>query len=201
MVIEHTDIYTDLDILPIYNFDKCINGDLKYLYTSKKGEISDELTKQWEILYNKYCDLTANSETSRYYRLIGEINWLENRLKYVPIMLNLLLKTPKKDRLKLLKEVSAWKLPLNANKDLCSEIDRVLTALNNSKTKLKRKVNELEDLKKHNEQIKSVNISLQGQSVKIHKLLGVKPNIFDDSVTTWLAYWNEIKNLNSKNNG
>jgi len=201
MVIEHTDIYTDLDLLPIYNFDKCINGELKYLYTSKKGEISDELTEQWEILYNKYCELTANSETSRYYRLIGEIKSLENRLIYYPVLLNNLLKTPKKDIEPILEELRLWKLPINTNKDIEKEIERVLTALNNSKTKLTRKKNELEDLKKHNEQIKSVNISLQGQSVKIHKLLGVKPNIFEDSVTTWLAYWNEIKNLNSKNNG
>jgi len=201
MVIEHTDIYTDLDIIPIYNFDKCINGELKYMYESKRGEITEEIKEQWEILYNNYCESTANSETSRYYRLIGEITWLENRLIYYPVLVNNLLKTPKKDIKPLLKEISLWKLPINLNKNIEEEINRVLKALNNSKTKLKRKINELEDLKKNNEQIKSVNISLQGQSVKIHKALGVKPNIFEDSVTTWLAYWEEIKNINSKNNG
>ena len=171
------------------------------MYESKKGEITEEIKEQWEILYNNYCELTANSETSRYYRLIGEITWLENRLIYVPEIINLILKTPLNDRKHLFNELKRWKLYINISKNLEKEINIVLSALNNSKTKLKRKLNELEDLKNNNEQIKSVNITLQGQSVKIHKALGVKPNIFEDSVTTWLAYWEEIKNINSKNNG
>ena len=198
MDIKNADIYTDLDIIPIYNFDKCINGDLKYLFVSKKQDITKDVTSKWNTLYNKYCELTVNSETSRYYRLVGEIKFLENRLVYVPQLINIALKTPKNDVKHILKEIRAWKLPINIKEVERANIEKVLTALNNSKTKLKRKLEELEGLKKDNEQVSSIKTTLQSQAVKIHKMLGVKPNIFEDSVTTWLAYWDEIKELSKK---
>lgn len=197
MVIEHTDIYTDLDILPIYNFDKCMNGELKYLFPSKKGVINKDVEQLWEKMYNAYCLLTVNNESLTYYRLIGEIAWLEKRLIFVPILLNLLLKTPNKDKSQILKELSAWKFSINEVNPLESEIELVITALNNSKTKLKRKIDEYKDIKEKPKD----GVSLAVQKAKLHRLLNIDVNTRITSVTEWLAYWGEVKLLSKKDNG
>ena len=71
MVDKTESIYTDLDLMPIYNFDKCMNDDLKFMYLSKKGEVNEYVTNEWSKLFDAYCDLTVNSEILRYYRLIS----------------------------------------------------------------------------------------------------------------------------------
>lgn len=201
MATKHENIYTDLETLPIYNFFKCIDGDLTYLNISRKELIIDGLNDVWQKLYNKYCELTLTGETQIYYRLLGEIEWLKNRFKIAPILFNTLLKTPKDDRKELIDALKRWKLNISEKKELEPQIESCIVILNNSKNKLKRKIAELEEIKKRNEQINSVGMSLQKQAIKIHKLLGVKPNIFEDSVMMWLSYWEEIKNIKQTVNG
>lgn len=198
MAIKHTDIYEDLDIIPIYNFDKCSKVDLRFMYEGKKGEVTPELTEKWDELYNRYCELTAGNQTANYYRLIGEITWLEKRLVFVPVLLNILLKSANKDNPYTLKELSLWGLPINKNKDLEKEVERVLKALNNSKTKLTRKISEFEDIKDKNEKAKEGGTTIQAQAISINKALGVKPDIYKDSVVMWLEYFNEMSKLNKK---
>jgi hypothetical protein len=201
MVIKNKNIYTSLETLPIYNFEKCIKGDLTYLNINRENLITDGLEDIWQVLYNDYCELTLTSETERYYRLVGEITWLENRFKFVPVLLNFLLKTPKDDRVDIIKALKLWKISISLKKPLEKQIETTLTILNNSKNKLNRKKNELEELQGNNEQLKAVSMSLQQQSIKIYKALGIKPNIFEDSVLMWLSYWEEIKNIKSTVNG
>ena len=198
MDTKHTDIYEDLDIMPIYNFDKCEKGDLRFMYEGKKGEILPLITKKWDELYNKYCELTASNQTANFYRLIGEITWLEKRLLFAPVLLNLLLKTDKSKHLPILKELSAWRLPINGRKNIAPEVERITKALNNSKTKLNRKISEYEDIKSQNELLKSEGTTIQAQAIMINKALGIKPNIQTDSVIMWLEYFNEINKLNKK---
>lgn len=194
MDIKHTNIYTSLEVFPIYNFYKCLSGNLEYIYKNREGDLTKEIDKLWSKLYDEYFKLISNSEHQQYFRLILEIEWLKNRLFYAPVLLNLLLKTPEKDREYIQKELKRWRLPFKTEKD----IDKCLTVLNNSKTKLKRKHSELEELNKKNSKLKDNSISLEKQSVKLQRRLGVTPNIFKDSVMKWLAYWDELKELSDK---
>lgn len=194
MDIKHTNIYTSLEVFPIYNFYKCLSGNLEYIYKSREGDLTKEIDKLWSKLYDEYFKLISNSEHQQYFRLILEIEWLKNRLVYAPVLLNLLLKTPKKDREDIQKELKRWRLPFKTEKD----IEKCLTVLNNSKTKLKRKQTELEELNNKNSKLKDNSISLEKQSVKLQRRLGVTPNIFKDSVMKWLAYWDELKELSDK---
>ncbi len=198
MATKHTYIYEDLDMMPIYNFDKCEKGDLRFMYEGKKGEILPSISEKWEELYNKYCELTASNQSANFYRLIGEITWLEKRLLFAPVLLNLLLKTDKSKHLPILKELSAWRLPINGRKNLLIEIERITKALNNSKTKLNRKISEYEEIKNQNELLKNEGTTIQAQAIMIYKALGTKPDIHSDSVIMWLEYFNEINKLNTK---
>lgn len=195
MVVEHENIYTDLDLIPIYNFNKCQKGDLKYLFKDKKL-IDDEITsKTWNKLYNDFCRLTYNNSVLRFYRLIGEIEFLHNLHVFAPVLINLLTKTPKDDREQIYEELRKWKIKLNRKQTLEEQVLKSIEYVNNSKNKLKRKELELENIKNKPEKV----YSLQQQKAKLHKALGIEINLHTCSVTEWLAYWDEVKNLKVEN--
>lgn len=194
MVVEHQDIYTDLDELPIYNFTKCANGELKFMYHGRKGKITNHIKSKWEELYNNYCELTNTNKTLRYYRLIGEIEYLRKRDHIAPILINLLLKTPTNNRKNIINELKEWGLKIYEDKDIEQQVKRALKILNNSKNKLNRKLEELDDIKEK----PTENISLSVQKAKLHKLLGIDVNVVTTSVLEWLAYWKEVEQLSNK---
>jgi hypothetical protein len=196
MDINTATFYDDLETMPIYNFYKCHEGDLRYIYVSRRGDITEEITSVWDGMFNKYHELTSTSENISYYNLIIEAKWLERRLVYAPLLIELALKTPPNDREKIYKELKGWKIFIKDEKD----IEKAFTILSNSETKLKRKQDEIEEYIKRNEKLKSVGISLEKQAVKLQRRLGVTPDIFKDSVLKWLAYFEELEQL-SKENG
>jgi len=185
--------YKDLDVIPIYNFDKCLKGKLEYMYLSKDGEITEEIQRQYDTLYNEFCLLTSGQETVNYYNILIDVNWLKARQKIVPMLLELYLKTPPKSRDALKKSLSLWKIKVNNEND----IKRALKVLELSNNKIKIKELELEEIKKAVN--KEESKTLIQQSVFIHKNLGVKPDIYKDSVLHWLAYFDELQKL--KKNG
>lgn len=194
MVTKHENIYTNLEVFPIYNFYKCLSGVMEYIYIDRKGEVTEEILSIWDGLYDEYFKLISNSEHQNYFRLILEVEWLKNRLIYAPILINIVLKTPENDRKVINDELRRWRLPINTVND----IPKCLEILNNSKTKIKRKEEEIEDLNAKNSKLKENSISLEKQSVKLQRRLGVTPDIFKDSVIKWLAYWDELKEISSK---
>ena len=195
MVTKHKDFYRDLDTMPIYNFIKCIDRELKYMYVSKNGEITNKIVNKWEQLYNKFCELTKNNEMFRYYRLIGEIEYLDKRIEIVPVLVSFLSKNI--DKQSVCEELNEWGLKLDLKKPLKPQLDRIAKILNNSKNKLNRKKEEIEKINNKPKE----DISLQAQKAKLHRILGISVNIFTTSVTEWLAYWEEVKQLSKVNNG
>ena len=194
---KNTRFYTNLEEIPIYNFYNCYKGNLNYIFLSKKGEVTKDIEAVWDDMLNKYHEITATYENINFYNLVLQVKWLENRLIYAPILLNLASKTPEKERENLFKELRGWKLPIKTLKD----VEKCLTILNNSKNKINRKLDEIEEHRNKNEKLKSTEISLQKQAIRINRNLGVKPNIFEDSVITWISYFQEIEDLSKKNNG
>ena len=197
MATKHKNFYTNLDTIPIYNFIKCTEGKLHFMYEEKKGVVNKKITDKWEELYNQYCELTNTNETLRYYRLIGEIEWLKNRDKIAPILIQKLLKSPLNECINEIKELKEWGLSINVKKDLEKEIQRCIKILNNSKNKLNRKLEEFEQMKDKPRE----GMSLQSQKAKLHRLLNIDVNIMTASVLEWLAYWKEVEQLSKENNG
>lgn len=197
MATKYKNIYTDLDTIPIYNFMKCTEGKLHFLYEVKKGKVNNYLIEIWSKLYDEYCELTSSNTTLRYYRLIGEIEWLSNRDKITPILIQNLLKKPLNKCVEELKELKEWGLSINIKNNLEKEIEKCIKILNNSKNKLNIKLDEFNEIKDKPKD----NISLQSQKVKLHKALCIDVNIMSTSVIEWLAYWDEVKQLSKENNG
>lgn len=187
MANKYENIYTDIDELPIYNFYKCVDGRLNFMYIDRKGEENVIVRKEWNKIYNQYCKLTYNNSTLKYYRLVGEIEFLKNRKIFAPILLGLLLKTPKNELKHILEELKKWKIRININNDIDKEIEKGLRVLKNSENTLTRKSNELESM---NEKPKKV-LSLQSQKARVHKNIGISVDLHNTSVSEWLAYLDE----------
>lgn len=196
MAVKNTNIYTDLDELPIYNFYKCIDGRLEYLYKSKEGSVNKEINDTWETLYNSYCEKENNSSRRKQYSLVGEIKWLEMRFQFAPILFNMLLKDDADES--LIESLKQWGFKYIKSKDKDTQLDKFMLILNNSKSKLKRKITELEGYAEKNKTIKRT--SLEKQSIIIKKSLGVTVDIFKDSVITWLAYYELIEEQKNNKN-
>lgn len=192
MDINTATFYDSLKTIPIFNFYECLDGNLKYMYHNLKGDITKEVKSAWNEMYNKYCELTFSSNTQTYYSLLGEITWLEKRLIFAPVLLEIVLNS--KDKENAIKGLKNWKIFISLKKDLNSQIETTLNLLNNSKTKIKRKKEELKRL--NDKQVKP--ISLSSLKVKIHRFLGIDVDTKKCSVIEWLEYWNEVEILNNK---
>jgi len=195
-------LITSLEDLSIYRFDKIINGDLRYLSRSANlGSLSvGQIYEQaWEKLYNEYVKLTKNNTTLRIYLLIGEINYLTLRYKIVPSLIDTVLSaTDEKIFEGCIDEIEMWGFLINKDNPLEDELEKVVKALNNSLTKIKRKKAEYDDLTKK----KEVELTIFQQKTKLERILGININVKICSVIEWLAYIDEAKLImkSKKNN-
>lgn len=184
--------YTDLGEMPIYNFDKCMSGNLNFMYKSKEGEITEELKEVYTKLFNEWCELTYNNEILGIYSKIIQIEYLKTRLKIVPLLIDVLLKTPKGDQKELFITLRKWKMNIYEEKD----IKKCYIQLKAAKTKLSILKDELKELTNKNDV--DVKQTIQRQSIVISKQLGVKVDIYKDSVLHWHGYFQELQKLSSK---
>lgn len=192
---KNIELYRSLEELSIYRFDKCISGDLRYL--SKEEDvthikISDAYNDVWKDLYNQYAEKTKNNITISIYLLIGEINYLKLRIYIVPELINILLNPISKDQfIYAIQEIRNWGYAIDDDEDLTIRLNKILEAVKNSKTKIKRKKEEYKELTKHN----GKPLTIHQQRLKLERGLGIKINIHKDNVEYWLECWNELDRI------
>lgn len=192
-------LYNSLEELPIWKFDKIMKGDLRFL--SKKEdvssvEINDDFHKIWEELYNEYAVITQNNTSIQLYLILGELNYLNTKLKIVPELVNLILLDKELEIVNnAKKELKLWGFSINENNRLIDEVKIISLALENSKNKIKRKEDEYKEIIKEKEK----GLSLIQQRVKLKRILGIEINLKKESVLDWLAYWDEVKELTNQN--
>lgn len=197
MDINNRYVYENIDEIPVYNFFKCCEGKYNYMYNDRKGEVNDDVIDTFKKLHDKYCALTISNKTLKYYRLIGEVEYMEKKLIFMPVLVNLLIKTPVKSNTPIIKEIKNWGYKINNDKELKPQLENITQRLNNLKTKLKRTNDELTQLNEGNGE----NISLPKQVAKLKSILkGVSVDIYRDSVATWVAYWDQVEELNKRSN-
>ncbi len=92
IAIKNITLYKSLDIMPIGNFDMVLKGEYSFLVEghkrhSKPKKITKEFAEAWDKLYNKFCELTENNDSLMLYVLEAEILYLQEKLLYVPILI------------------------------------------------------------------------------------------------------------------
>lgn len=195
---KNIELHKSLEDLSIYRFDKIINGDLRYLANVEnvtKVKISQAYNDVWKELYNEYAKKTKNNTTVRIYLLLGEINYLTLRFNIVPQLIDVVLSAVNKEIFELaITEIESWGFRLNKDAPIGKEIEKVIKAINNSQTKIKRKLEEYKELTKEKEKA----LSLVQQKVKLERILGFTIDIKKTNVLEWLSYWDEVKLITSK---
>lgn len=187
MAAKNKSFYNNLDEMPVYNFFKCFEGDLKYMYVLKNGDINETITDKWSVLYDKYCELTYSKKTKEYYKIIADISFLNNRLVFVPLLLDQLLKKGANHCEGLIRELSKWKVNINKQKPIKDEVKKALTLVNNSRNKINRLKTKIDKINENKVELPSI----QAQKVRLHKNLNIDINIMTTSVTEWLSYLKE----------
>lgn len=196
---QHTHIiYTSLDELPIFNFDKAIHGDLRYLvqgYERGELEITQDIKDAWNALYNKHIELRGDNGTVAHYALILEIEYIKTQLTIAPALVNELAKgKPKAVKQEYLKELSAWGFPIDGNKPLKDEIQKINNVLRAKKSLLTVKESELEAEKKG----EGKALTLTQQKAKLKIALKIEIDLKTTTHTEWFTYVDELKNLSKK---
>ena len=194
-------LYNSLDDLSIFRFDKISKGDFKWLIKEYDvgGEITDadlpnDTLKVWGKLHIEYCELIKNTEAILIYVLACEINYLE----MVQIVVgNLIFQVAKGKPTEIQKEyfneLHNWGFTIDENAAIESEIIRLSNQLRASKSKLDRKRSEYEDAVKDDG---SKKITLIQQKVRLAISLKMNIDIYTTSVTEWIAFWNELDQMN-----
>jgi predicted ribosome quality control (RQC) complex YloA/Tae2 family protein len=190
---KNIELYSSLEEISIYRFDKIINGDLRYLANVENVtnvKISEAYKESWKKLYNEYASKTKNNTIVRVYLLLGEINYLSLRLKVVPMLIDIMISSTDIDIFNMaVEEINKWGFFINKEKPMRDEINKITKALNNSITKIKRKKSEYKELTKE----KQESLSLIQQKIKLEVILGIKIDVKRESVLDWLSYWDEVK--------
>lgn len=205
MVTERTyTIIDDLDFLPIFNFYRGISKDYRFLIRDYRfgDKLDDEdILKEAEIvfdqLYQKWCKLTENQDSVLVYLLRLEIDNLQRKIEMVPILVEQISKGKPKQVLKqYYEEMKGWGLPLDPNKSIADEVDRIKSSLRGTKTRLDMKIADYENEIK--EETKKP-LTLQRQKVILERNLGLSIDLRKTMVTEWISYVEDMKELSSKN--
>ena len=124
---------------------------------------------------------------------IVKADYLTKRIDIVLMLLNVLLITPKEEQKEIYKALRKWDMNIYSEND----IERCFKQLKSSKTKLSLIEEEIKEF--NNKNNTSVNTNIQEQSIMIYEALGIKPDIYQDSVLHWLGYFDRINKISSKN--
>lgn len=188
-------LYLGMGDLPIYNFDKIQRtGNLAYLVVGwderKEIEIPDGAEKLWEDIVEQWHIRTSNNEALVRYTLEVEIGYMCMRYEFVRMLIGLVREKNKKDFIEVL---NGWGLGLDEDSDL--DINNIKLKLKGMKMNIELKQSQLKELKVDDEE-ESEPITLLAQQIKLERGLGIKIDIYKDSVDKWLAYFDELKEIN-----
>ena len=192
---KNIELYDSIEDISIYNFDKVINGDLRYLAKTdniSKVKISDAYKNAWSKIYNEYASKSKNNEIVRIYFLLAEINYLRLRVQIVPKLIDVLLSAVDLDIFKLeVDEIENLRLSFNKENPLKEEVIKIQKVLKNSITKLKRKQHDYNELTKE----KEAKQTIYQQKITLERGLGISIDIKNDSIAYWLSCWDELKKV------
>lgn len=190
-----TNIINSLDELSIFNFYKCVDGELQYLYKDYNGEkkvITIELYNQWRELYDEYSKKAGGNQSLQLYLLASELLNLENMFEIVPVIINqMTLNISQEHYDNYLQELNLWGIPVSKS----DKLSKALKILLNKKNKYKRKLAEYKELTKDKEK----PLTLYQETARLERILKISIDVRKINVLQWLAYFEEVKLITQKN--
>jgi len=190
-VIQNQNItYSSVEDLPIWNYQKIIGGDYRWLILGFEGYGNVDIPSNAEIVFRRiqkeYYKLTKSNKSIEYIELLEEISELELRYTEANAALTMLTYVEDKQiRKELIQELSHRRFLINPKKPFDKEFERLSRQLRSVRGKINRKRGELDKYQGDNDD----QVSLFAQKVNIERILGVSI----DLKKTVLAEWEELK--------
>lgn len=189
-------LYASCDELPKWNFDKILQtNDLKYLivgYEYGDIEVPENAQKVWEAILEEYNEKIANNKILQFYEMIIDVDELENRAYYGPILLNQIIyrggEMPKKMREEYIQLLSQYGFKINKEKSLKEEVERLSKQFKVVNMKIETKSKEINDFKEKNF---SNNTTTAEIKIKIYKICKVDLDLKRTTVSEWLLWIEE----------
>lgn len=193
-------IYRNCEEISIYNLNKLfITNDLRYLIKGFNGrneiKIPDVLSEVYNDIINEYCELIGSRKAIQYYELLSTISRLETRYLSVSILIySLEYETGKHIIDSIVDELHRWGFHINKKESLQSQIPKLKRQLRSSKTKINRKIEELEEYEDDSESPDIIQ-----QKLVLENILGKNNiNLKKISALEWVKM-NKLSSTISKN--
>lgn len=179
------DFFLGIEDMPIYNFDKVLkSGNLSYMVVgwNERKELNltqdqeKKLNNQWGVIYNVYCERTANNEALNYYQIVSEVSYLEMRYSSIISLVECLCEAYKKE---IGLRLNKWGIPFNIEGSIDKQLPQLQRQLRIAKQNLKLKTRKMNSLKGDDDEEKT---SVLAQYLRIEKITGIKVDIRKDSV-------------------
>lgn len=187
-------IYKTCRTLNMFRFYEILDTkDYKYLIDDYDNvEITPELQKElneiWSKLFNEYITLKDDKEIRLSFKKLMIISRLETKLSICISLLNgFVSQTTKKGQKQYIKELSAWGYPINQNKPVQDEVDRIIRNFKTLRSGIKMKKIAYE--KEFKSELSKEKISIDEQVANVEQALG--KNFIDQhkaTVSTWVSY-------------
>ena len=189
-------LYLGSSDLPIYHFNQIQEtGNLAYLVMEWNGrgtiKIPEEASKLWDLILEVWHEKTANNESSLYYQLYNEVDYLEKRLMILEVLINGI---NEKNKEEYGSEIIAWGYQLNLNAKIKPQFKGLKRQIRASKSSLSIKNNQLELM------TNKKGMSLLKQKIKLERALGIKIDLKTTPIDEWLELFNEATELTEKHN-
>lgn len=178
--------------------------DYKYLIEDYEGvEINEELKAKldsiWNELFKEYITLKDDKEIRLSFKQLAIIDKLEKKLVICKSLIEgLIYQSTVKGQIKYIKELSAWGYPIDRNKSLKDEIDRVIRNLKTLQSSIKIKRVAFEKI--HKKELTQEKINLDKEIVAVEQTLGGGKNIDAEKtmLSKWIEYVRKAKEISKK---
>ena len=186
-------IYKSCKTLSIFRFYEILDTkDYKYLIDDYENtEITDDLQNDldniWSEIFKEYIVLKDDKQIRTSFKKLAYISKLETKLSICISLLNALVEqTTKEAQKKYIKELSAWGYPINQNKPIQDEINRIIRNFKTLKSSIKIKKNEYN--KEYKKELTQEKIDIDEQVVNVEQALNNSIDSNSTTVSKWIYY-------------
>ena len=186
-------IYKSCKTLSIFRFYEILDTkDYKYLIDDYENtEITDDLQNDldniWSEIFKEYIVLKDDKQIRTSFKKLAYISKLETKLSICISLLNgLVEQTTKEAQKKYIKELSAWGYPINQNKHIQDEINRIIRNFKTLKSSIKIKKNEYN--KEYKKELTQEKIDIDEQVVNVEQALNNSIDSNSTTVSKWIYY-------------
>lgn len=191
--------HVSCETLSIYCFYKILEtGDYNYLAIEEENIVDsfdrEVLSKTWAKIYEEYCKLTKDNRALEYYRLKGDLIYLETRKQIVSKLFSQIAirNMPREIFMSYIEEIKQWGFKYRKKRKVLEDMEDLGRQIKATSNRINISIAKLESFETGDKPV-----PLEKQVVGVEYALG--KNCIDTkktSVTKWVYMFDKIKEIN-----